>query len=51
MEALQKQMKKADDAISKNNANLRKMEASVKNCITQVNSLQKLSKGQTILFR
>ena len=27
------------------------MESKVKNCITQVNSLQKLSKGQTILFR
>ena len=51
MEALQKQMKKADEAITKNNTNLRLMESKVKNCITQVNSLQKLSKGQTILFR
>ena len=44
-------MKKADEAITKNNSNLRLMESKVKNCITQVNSLQKLSKGQTILFR
>ena len=44
-------MKKADEAITKNNTNLRLMESKVKNCITQVNSLQKLSKGQTILFR
>ena len=27
------------------------MEGKVKNCVSQVNTLQKLNKGQTILFR
>ena len=51
MEALQKRMRTADEIIKKNNETLRAMEGKVKNCISQVNSLQKLNKGQTILFR
>ena len=51
MQALQKRMRTADEVIKKNNETLRVMESKVKNCISQVNSLQKLNKGQTILFR
>ena len=43
--ALSKKMKSTDEIITKNSANLRLMESKVKNCISQVNSLQKLSKG------
>ena len=51
MEALQRRMRTADEVIKKNNETLRVMEGKVKNCISQVNSLQKLNKGQTILFK
>ena len=45
MIALSKKMRGVDEIITKNSANLRLMESKVKNCISQVNSLQKLSKG------
>ena len=51
LQALQKRLKQSDDIVSNNSRNLKDMDSKVKNCITQVNALQKLNKGQTILFR